>query len=70
MTFMFSTSIKPPPKSYVGLLENKLNHSFSFFGIKRGFSGSTTTSHFLKYGLKLVVSNESNGYRPESYCNK
>ena len=44
----FSTSISPPPNTYVGLLENKLNHSFSVFGFRSGFSLSTTTSHLLK----------------------
>ena len=44
----FSTSIRPPPNTYVGLLENKLNHSFSVFGFRSGFSLSTTTSHLLK----------------------
>ena len=45
---MFSTSIRPPPNSYVGLLENKSNHSCSVFGCKSGLSGSTKTSHLLK----------------------
>ena len=54
ITFMFSTSIKPPPSSYVGLLENKLNHSFSSFGVKSGFSGSATTSHFLNHRFRFT----------------
>ena len=54
ITFMFSTSIRPPPNSYVGLLENKLNHSFSVFGVKSGFSGSATTSHFLNHRFRFT----------------